>query len=116
MPSSQIGNIGEFIPSMEDWTQYVCKSADKKQAILLTMIGLTAYQRLQNLLSPTKLGNTAYKDLVDAMAKHVNTMPSVTVQRFKFNSCICQVAKTVSAYISYCSYAQLLNIATSASR
>ena len=111
MASSQIGKIGEFIPSREDWTQYVerlehfflandIKSADKKRAVLLTVIGPTAYRRLRNLLSPAKLGDTPYKDLVDAMKKHVNPTPSVTVQRFKFNSRVRRAEETVSTYVS----------------
>ena len=62
MASSQIGKISEFIPSREDWAQYVkrlehfflandIKLADKKQAVLLTVIDPTTYQRLQNLVS-----------------------------------------------------------------
>ena len=68
MASSEIGKISEFIPSREDWTQYVkrlkhfflandIKSADKKLAVLLTVIGPTPYQRLRNLLSPAKSGD-----------------------------------------------------------
>ena len=111
MASSQIGKIGEFIPSREDWTQYVerlehfflandIKAADKKRAVLLTVIGPTAYRRLRNLLSPAKLGDTSYKDLVDAMKQHANPTPSVIVQRFKFNSRAHQAEETVSTYVS----------------
>ena len=125
MASSQIGKISKFILSKEDWTQYVkrlehffpandIKSADKKRAVLLTVIGPTAYQRLWNLLSPAKLGNTPYKDLVDAMKKHINTIPSVTVQRFIFNSRVCLAEETVSTYLSELS--SIVNIATLASR
>ena len=42
----------------------------------------------------------AYKDLVEAMQKHVNPTPSVTVQRFKFNSHSRQPGETVSTYVS----------------
>ena len=110
MASSQIGKIGEFTPSREDWTQYVehlehfflandIKSADKKRAVLLTAIHPAAYRRLRNLLSPAMLGDTPYKELVDAMKKHVNPMPSVTVQRFKFNSRVRLAEETVSTYV-----------------
>ena len=110
MASSQIRKIGEFIPSREDWTQYVerlehfflandINAADKKLAVLLTVIGPTVYQRLQNLLSPAKLGDTTYKDFMDAMKKHVNPTPSVNIQRFKFTSRARQVEETVSTYV-----------------
>ena len=111
MASSQTRKIGEFILSREDWIQYMeclehfflandIKAAGKKQAVLLTVIGPTAYRRLRNLLAPAKLGDTPYKDLVDTMKKHVNPTPSVTVQRFKFNSRAHQVEETVSTYVS----------------
>lgn len=84
--------------------------------MLLTVIGPTAYRRLRNLLSPAKLGETAYKDLVDAMKKHVNPTPSVTVQRFKFNSRSRQPGETVSTYLSelrsiaeFCNFGQSLD-------
>ena len=125
MATSQIGKISEFVPSKEDWTQYVerlehffvangIESAEKKRAVLLTVIGPTAYRRLRNLLSSAKLGETDYKNLVDAMQKHVNPTPSVTIQRFKFNSLSRLPEETVQ--LTYRSYAQLLNFATSANR
>ena len=53
MASPQIGKISEFVPSKEDWTQYIERlehffvaneidSAEKKRAVLLTVIGATA--------------------------------------------------------------------------
>ena len=125
MASSYIGKIGEFIPSRKDWTQYVerlerfflendIKSADKKRAVLLTVIGPTAYRRLWNLLSPAKFGDTPYKDLVDAMKKHVNLTPSVTAQ--SFNSIVVYAELKKLFQLTCQSYAQLLNIATSANR
>ena len=51
-------------------------------------------------MSPAKLGDTPYNDLVDAMKQHVDPTPSVTVQRFKFNSCVHLAEETVSTYVS----------------
>ena len=53
MASPQIEKIGEFVPSKEDWTQYIERlnnffvtndidAADNKHAVLLTVIGPTA--------------------------------------------------------------------------
>ncbi len=127
MATSQIGKIGEFVLSKEDWTQYIerlehffvangIESAEKKRAVLLTVIGPTAYCRLQNLLSPAKLGETDYKNLVDAMQKHVNPTPSVMLQRFKFNSRSRQPGETVSTHLSklrsiaeFCNFGELLD-------
>lgn len=54
MASPQIGKICEFVPPKEDWTQYIecldhffvandVDAADKKCAVLLTVISPTAY-------------------------------------------------------------------------
>ena len=88
----------------------------KKQAVLLTVNGPPAYRRLRNVLSPAKLGDTPYKDLVDAMRKHVNPMPSVAVQRFKINSRIRLAEESVPTYVlelrsiaEHCNFGELLD-------
>ena len=85
--------------------------------MLLTFIGPEAFCRLQNLVSPAKLSDTAYQDLIDAMKKYTNTMPSVTVQRYKFNSHSRQPRESVSTYMSglnyiakFCDFCTLLDM------
>ena len=60
--AAHFGKIGEFDEKQEEWTQYVeqlehfyaaneIDNADKERAILLTVIGPTAYKLLRNLVA-----------------------------------------------------------------
>ena len=109
--AAHFGKIGEFDEKQEEWTQYVERlehfyaaneidNADKKRAILLTVIGPTAYKLLRNLVAPAKPGEKTYDALVTAMKQHHNPTPSEIVQRYMFNSRFRQPGETVSTYMS----------------
>ena len=61
---------------------------DKKKAILLSLIGPSAYKLLRSLVSPHKPGDKTYQELVEIMKMHHNPIPLETVERHKFN-CRC---------------------------
>ncbi len=95
--TATVGRIDEFDATKEEWTQYVERleyffvvngiaGAEQKRAVLLMVMGATAYKLLQNLIAPAKPGEKDYKDLVGAMKQHHNPTPSEIVQRFMFNS------------------------------
>ena len=77
--------IGSSIPS--DWSIFFTATcnyiddANKKKAILLTVIGLKVYKLLQSLVAPEMLENKSYTDLVEAMKKHHNPKLSEIVQQ-----------------------------------
>ena len=59
------GQIGEFNSQREDWMSYSerleeyfiandIKSAEKKKAILLSVVGADTYQLMQSLIAPEK--------------------------------------------------------------
>ena len=75
--AAHFGKIGEFDEKQEEWTQYVERldhfyaaneidNADKKRGILLTVIGLSAYKLLRNLVAPAKPREKTYDALVTA--------------------------------------------------
>ena len=121
------GHINEFNPEKEDWIQYAerlehffaANSIDepnKKKAMLLTVIGPTAYRLMRSLVAPQKLDEKTFKELVDAMKDHYCPKPSEIVQRFKFNTRARQPGESVSTYVSqlrslaeYCNYGASLN-------
>ena len=91
--AAHFGKIGEFDEKQEEWTQYVERldhfyaaneidNTDKKRAILLTIIGPTAYKLLRNFVAPAK----TYDALVTAMKQHHNPTLSEIVQHYMFNS------------------------------
>ena len=98
-------------PEKEDWIQYAerlehffaANSIDepnKKKAMLLTIIGPTAYRLMRSLVVPQKLDEKTFKELVDAMKDHYCPKPSEIVQRFKFNTRARQPGESVSTYVS----------------
>ena len=125
--AAHFGKIGEFDEKQEEWTQYVERldhfyaaneidNADKKRAILLTVIGPTAYKLLRNLVAPAKPGEKTYDALVTAMKQQHNSTPSEIVQRYMFNSRFRQPGETVSTYMSelrslaeHCNYGPTLD-------
>ena len=73
---------------------------DKKRAILLTVIGPSAYKLLRNLLAPAKPKDKTYTELVGILKEHYSPKPSETVQRFRFNSRFRQPEESVSTFVS----------------
>ena len=83
-------NVGEFDGGRKDWTQYAERLAhfftanqitdqDRMKALLPTMIGLMTFKLLRNIISPEKPEDKTYKQLVEAIKRHHNLMPSESV-------------------------------------
>ena len=122
MAAATLGKIDEFDSSKEEWPQYVerlghfftandIKTAEKKRAVFLAVIGPVTYRLLHNLISPAKPGDKTYQELVTTLTKHFNPTPSETVQRFKFNTRTRKPGESVSTYLAelrslaeYCNY------------
>ena len=111
MAASFIGQPGVFDVAQETWTQYSehvvyffqangITDQSKKKAMLLAMIGPSAYKLLHSLVAPTKPDEKSYNELVAAMAKHHNPAPSEIVQRFRFNSRSRKEGESVATYLS----------------
>ena len=97
MTTATLGRVDEFDSSKDDWLQYVERlehffvangidNAEKKRAALLTAVGAATYKTLRNIVSPSKLGEKSYAQLVEALSKHFKPMLSEIVERFKFHS------------------------------
>ena len=111
MAAPLFGQVKEFDGEREEWSQYVERldhffeanevvDADKKRAILLTVIGPSAYKLLRNLLAPEKPKDKTYTELVGILKEHYSPKPSETVQRFRFNSRFRQPEESVSTFVS----------------
>ena len=100
----------EFDGSKEDWLQYEERlghfsanditEAPKKRAVLLTVIGPATYKVLRNLVSPEKLGEVEFSELVKTLSEHFSPAPSEIVECFKFNSRIRKSGESVSTYMA----------------
>ena len=105
------GNIGEFNAQREDWISYSKQlleyftanevdGAEKKRAILLSVVGAPTYQLNRNLVAPRKPIESTFEELVKLVQGHYQRSPSVIVQRFKFNSHAQQQGELVATFIS----------------
>ncbi|KXJ06273.1 hypothetical protein AC249_AIPGENE3586, partial [Exaiptasia diaphana] len=90
------------IPPAEDGSNAnaVKRRADKRRAILLSVIGQETYSLLRNLVSPAKPTDKSYNDLVSALKNHYEPTCSVTVERYKFHTRTRKPNESVPEYVS----------------
>ena len=105
------GSVSAFDPSKEDWTTYeerlryyfvandVTDEA-KKRSILLAACGAPAYKLIRSLVQAEKLDSTPYEDLVKIVKNHYDPKPSVTMQRYKFNTRTRTVGESIATYVA----------------
>ena len=121
-----LGRVDEFDSSKDVWPEYVERlghffdangitDGDKEQAVLLTVVGAVTYKMLRNLVSPNKPGEKTYEELVEALSKHFNPIPSVIVEHFKFHSWVRKAGKSIATYVAelrslseYCEFGTML--------
>ena len=72
----------------------------KRRAILLSVIGGSAYALVRNLLSPEKPADKSFDDIVKTLKDHYNPTSSVPVHRYRFNTRNRQPGESVPDYIS----------------
>ena len=91
------GAVGPFDSQCEDWVSYTerlqqwfvandVQDANKQRAVLLSTCGASTYRLIRNLVTPRKPVERTFKQLVNVVKAHYCPPPSVTAQRFTFNS------------------------------
>ena len=109
--SGTLGRVEEFDGSKDDWPQYIERmeyffeansidAAEKKRAVLLSVIGSATYKTLRNLLSPVKPGDKSFDQLVDTLKKHFKPAPSEIVERFRFHSRSRRQGESVATFVA----------------
>ena len=105
------GGFGAFEDGHEEWASYMecleqyfttndIKTAEKKRAILLCVCGAATYQVIRNLTTPGKPTDHTLEELVQFLQAHCNPPPSVTIQRFTFNTRSQKDGETVSQFMA----------------
>ncbi len=86
------------------------------RSILLSVMGASPYKLLWSPVVPSKPGNKPYLELVEAMKKHHNPVPSEIVQRYKFNCHFRGDSESVATFVSelrslaeFCNYSITLD-------
>lgn len=105
----QIGSIGEYKESEEDFESYLERfeqwiiantvHADKKVSAFLSTIGPDAYRLLKNLTAPTKPTTMGYKALVKELTDHYKPQKNVIAERFRFQRRSQQEGESVTSFI-----------------
>ena len=107
-----------FDSSTEDWTTYTERmkhyfvandmtDADKKRSILLSACGPATYKVIRNLVEKGKLDTTPYDDIVKLVKNYYDPPLSVTMQRYRFNTCVRSASESVANLREigqYCEY------------
>ena len=127
MSAGTLGRVDEFDETKDDWLQYVERlehflaangidDANKKRAVLLTVVGVATYETLPNIVSPKKPGEKTYAELVAALSKHFRPTPSEIVERFKFHSRVRKAGESIATYVAelrtlseHCNFGATLN-------
>ena len=105
------GQIGEFNSQREDWISYSerleeyfiankIESANKKKAILLSVVGAATYQLIRSLVAPAKPKEKSFEDLVTLVQEYHQPIPSAIVQRYKFNSRTQKSGESIATFVA----------------
>ena len=105
------GQVSEFDPHKEEWSQYVkrldhffaanaVEDATRKRDIFLSMLGPTTFKLLSNLVAPDDPGDKTYKELADKLKQHHDPDPSEVVQRLKFYARDRLPGESVSTFVA----------------
>ena len=121
------GSISAFDPEQEGWDEYVERlqhyftandilAEDKRRAILLTVVGASTYQLIRTLVTPAKVTEISFKDLVAKAHEHFCPKPSPIVKRFEFNTRVQKEGEALATYVAelrtiaqYCDYGAALS-------
>ena len=116
----------EFDSKVELWKQYAeilghvldannIMDVEKKRAHLLSYIGPTTYSLLTGLVTPDKLTDKSYDELVKVLSDNVDPQPSEIVERFKFHTRRRRQGESVTSFVAelrrlakYCNFASLI--------
>ena len=91
-------------------------SPEKQRAILLSAIGPSTYRIIRTLVSPDKVTDYTFFELVEKARAHFNPKPSPIVKRFEFNTRCQGENESVASYVAelrkiaeFCDYGRVLN-------
>ena len=105
------GAVIAFDSDLEEWREYVERlshyfeanditSASKKRAILLNAVGPSTYRIIKTLVSPAKVTDVSFQDLVDKATAHFCPRPSIIIKRYEFNTRLQGEGESISNYVA----------------
>ena len=121
------GTVILYDATQEEWSEYAERiehyftanditSGAKRRAILLNAVGPATYRLLKTLVSPAKITELTFEEIVERAAKHFNPKPSPIVKRYEFNTRRQEEGETVATFVAallkiaeYCEYGDVLD-------
>ena len=105
------GSVSEFNPDTEDWVSYTERmqyyftanevtSVAKQRSILLAAFGIPTLKLIKSLIDSDKLDTTSYADIIKKVKEYYVPIPSLIVQRYKFNTRSRLTGETVTQYLA----------------
>ena len=105
------GSVGEFSGGSETWVSYIerlqqyfvandIKGNERQRAVLLSICGASTYQLIRSVVSPAKPTEKTFDELVTLLREHYFPKPSVTMQRFVFNSRSRKQGESVTTFVA----------------
>ena len=105
-----LGRIQEYSPENELFSSYTERvelffaanhgPKEKKVVVFLSLIGSKTYSLLQNLVSPARLQEKSYSDLVDTLKAHFEPKHIVIAERFHFHRRAQAKGESISEYMA----------------
>ena len=114
--------VATFDPKQDDWCKYIERfehyfsandivPPEKRRAILLTVVGALTYGLICTLVSPAKVSEVLFADIVNQAKVHFNPKPLPIVKRFKINTRCQKENESIAVYVAelckltvYCEY------------
>ena len=120
------GFVAAFDPNQEDWSEYTERlehyftaneidSEEKRRAILLNAVGASTYRLIRTLVSPAKVTEVSFDEIVTKAKAHFNPKPSPIVKRYEFNTRRQGENESIAVYVAelqkiaeHCEYSAVL--------
>ena len=121
------GVVTAFEPAQESWSEYVERlehyfvandivTVEKQRAILLHAVGPATYRLIRTLVSPKKVVECTFQELVEKAQEHFNPKPSPIVKRYEFNTRTQGESESIATFVAelrkiaeYCEYGPVLS-------
>lgn len=121
------GGVTPFDPNQDDWCEYIERlehyytandidSVEKRRAILFNAVGASTYRLIRTLVSPSKVTDLSFADIVERARAPFNPKPSLIVKRFEFNTRRQKEGESIPVYVAelrklaeYCEYGTTLS-------
>ena len=91
-------------------------SDEKRRAILLNAVGASTYRLIRTLVSPSRVTDFTFKEIVEKAQGHFSPKPSPIVKRYEFNTRKQVEDESVATYVAelrkiaeFCEYGPVLN-------